>query len=140
MQTNKKIFISLGIACIGVLIVIGLFNLRAKNFNYDNHDSALPSNADSVNPETQSTATTTPASNTWTLADIALHATEQDCWTVIDGSVYNLTDFISLHPGGKKGIISICGKDGSEAFHGKHGDGNRGTEKVFDQHLIGIIK
>lgn len=56
----------------------------------------------------------------YTLADVGKHASPTDCWTSIDGEVYNLTPFISEHPGGAK-ILQICGKDGTELFTGQHG-------------------
>ena len=43
------------------------------------------------------------------------------CWTVIDNRVYDLTRYISDHPGGEAQILSLCGIDGTAAFNGKHG-------------------
>ena len=38
-----------------------------------------------------------------------------DCWTVVDGKVYNLTPFVKMHPGGKA-ILRAQGIDGTEIF------------------------
>jgi cytochrome b involved in lipid metabolism len=65
--------------------------------------------------------TQTSLSGSINLADIAKHAVEGNCWTAIDGSVYDLSSFTSQHPGGPV-ILSVCGKDGSELFHGQHGE------------------
>ena len=51
----------------------------------------------------------------YTLEEVAQHNSELDCWTVIDGSVYNIAPFISSHPGGRK-ILQAAGKDGTEIF------------------------
>ncbi len=51
----------------------------------------------------------------YTLEEIASHNTEQDCWTVVHGKVYNIAPFISQHPGGKK-ILRAAGIDGTEIF------------------------
>ena len=55
-------------------------------------------------------------SETYTLAEVGLHSMEDDCWTVIDGSVYDLTSFISDHPGGEE-ILRACGGDATTLFH-----------------------
>jgi cytochrome b involved in lipid metabolism len=35
--------------------------------------------------------------------------------------VYDLTDWITRHPGGAKRILSMCGQDGSTEYHSQHG-------------------
>jgi cytochrome b5 len=37
--------------------------------------------------------------------EIAKHNTLQDCWLIIDGSVYDVTKFLPLHPAGKNIIL-----------------------------------
>jgi cytochrome b involved in lipid metabolism len=50
---------------------------------------------------------------------------EASCWSVIDGNVYDLTNWIASHPGGKGNILSLCGKNGTAEFASKHrGDSN----------------
>lgn len=60
-------------------------------------------------------------SASYTPAQVAAHSTKQSCWTSINGSVYDLTAWISQHPGGEARILSICGKDGTQAFEAQHG-------------------
>jgi cytochrome b involved in lipid metabolism len=59
------------------------------------------------------------------MAEVATHNTAQNCWTAIDGNVYNVTSWINQHPGGAQAIISLCGIDGSNAFNGQHGGQKR---------------
>jgi cytochrome b involved in lipid metabolism len=54
------------------------------------------------------------------IAEVAMHNTQADCWTTINGSVYNVTNWIKEHPGGAKAIASLCGIDGSVKFNGMH--------------------
>lgn len=72
------------------------------------------------------------------LDEVAEHATKDDCWTVIDGVVYDLTKFVSAHPGGDDKIIGLCGKDGTDDFNGQHGsdDQAKGRLKDFE---IGVL-
>ena len=57
----------------------------------------------------------------YTLADIGTHSTAASCWTTINASVYDLTDWVGKHPGGERAILSICGKDGTAPFNAQHG-------------------
>lgn len=61
------------------------------------------------------------ASGTYTSTEIATHAVETDCWASVDENVYDLTSWVSRHPGGSKAIISLCGTDATARFEGKHG-------------------
>lgn len=41
-------------------------------------------------------------------------------WTVIDGVVYDITNFIDKHPGGKHTIVRGIGKDSTKMFFDSH--------------------
>lgn len=51
-----------------------------------------------------------------TKADLSKHNSPTDCWIAVSGKVYNVTDFLGDHPGGKKAILLYAGKDASEEF------------------------
>ena len=53
-------------------------------------------------------------------AEVAMHATRDDCWAIIDGRVYDVSSIIERHSGGVNAIIPYCGKDGSVAFRSKN--------------------
>lgn len=63
-----------------------------------------------------------PTVQTYTLAQVAAHNSPSDCWTAINGSVYNLTSFVGSHPGGAA-ILKICGTDGTATFMAQHNAG-----------------
>ena len=62
------------------------------------------------------------ADTVYTMADVQQHATAADCWSAINGKVYNFTEWVNKHPGGSLVITSLCGIDGSAAFSGRHGN------------------
>ena len=49
------------------------------------------------------------------MAEIATHNSKTDCWTVISGQVYELTDFVNRHPGGNE-VVRACGIDATTLF------------------------
>ena len=51
----------------------------------------------------------------YTLEEVAQHSTPDDCWTVHEGRVYDVTEYAKVHPGGKK-IFLGSGKDCTELF------------------------
>ena len=55
------------------------------------------------------------------LAIVAQHSWADSCFTMISGSVYDLTSRIGKHPGGDKVILASCGKDSTKMFDGQHG-------------------
>jgi hypothetical protein len=66
------------------------------------------------------TPTPTPTIAGYTMAQVKANNTAKSCWTAIDGFVYNLTSWISSHPGGAGAILFLCGTDGTNAFKAQH--------------------
>lgn len=56
----------------------------------------------------------------FTMADVERRNTAEQCWTVVDGAIYDVTSFIVRHPAGAQEILNMCGKDSSEKFLGQH--------------------
>ena len=52
--------------------------------------------------------------------ELGEHRSEESCWMAIDGSVYDLTEFLSKHPGGKAIILKHSGKDATAIFKTYH--------------------
>ena len=59
---------------------------------------------------------------TYTLADVAKNNTKTSCWTIYQDGVYNITSYISRHPGGVSAISKLCGVDGTAIFNNMHGE------------------
>jgi len=80
---------------------------------------AAPAAAEAPKKE-EAKAPAAKADATYTLADVAKHIKESDCWVVVNGEVLNVTSFLNDHPGGKKAIMLYAGKDASEEFNMLH--------------------
>ena len=52
--------------------------------------------------------------------EVEKHTYENDCWIIIDGIIYDVSNFINFHPGGKKIILSFAGKDVTHTFKKIH--------------------
>ena len=65
-----------------------------------------------------------------TLDEVKKHNSADDCWSIIDGNVYDLTNWVESHPGGKERITAICGKDGTSSFLGKHSNSNSAKSQL----------
>lgn len=61
----------------------------------------------------------------YTTTEVAAANTASKCWTIVNGSVYDLTSYTNAHKGGSSAILSLCGKNGSAAFSGQHGGQNK---------------
>ncbi|KAM0545433.1 hypothetical protein ACHAPJ_011338 [Fusarium lateritium] len=53
----------------------------------------------------------TTENNAIPFCEVQKHTSADDCWVVIDGLVYDMTNFLQLHPGGAKAIIAKAGRD-----------------------------
>lgn len=84
------------------------------------------------------TSSSTSVSKTFTLAQVTTHASASNCYSAINGIVYDLTAWINKHPGGSREILRICGKDGSNAFNGQHG-GDARPEQILAGFEIGTL-
>ncbi len=86
--------------------------------------SASAKPAASATPTSTPTPVVTPTPTVttagYTMAQVKANNTAKSCWTVIDNYVYNLTNWISAHPGGSGAILFLCGTDGTNAFKAQH--------------------
>ena len=54
--------------------------------------------------------------------EVRNHKGRDDCWVVINGVVYDLTDFLNEHPGGSASILTHSGLDVTGLFEAIHSD------------------
>ncbi|GJC82160.1 cytochrome b2, mitochondrial [Colletotrichum liriopes] len=58
---------------------------------------------------------------TLTSAEVSKHNRLSDLWLVIDGSVYDFSEFVREHPGGIAVILQCAGKDATDVYSEVHG-------------------
>ena len=75
---------------------------------------------------------------TYTAAQVATHNSPGDCWTSINGVVYNVTDWEDKHPGGAARIQQLCGIDGTSLFDGQH-EGEPKPEQILAGYEVGVL-
>lgn len=86
-------------------------------------------------PETEEVE---PEPTGFTLAMVQENDDASSCWSVINGNVYDLTDWINQHPGGSSRILGLCGTDGSSSFNAMHG-GQSNPESRLQSFLLGPL-
>jgi len=105
--------------------------------------SPAPTPAAPAAPAATPTPSPTPTAEVstqagYTMAKVKENNSAASCWSVINGNVYNLTQWINSHPGGPSVIRGLCGVDGTSSFNGKHrGDG--GPASILTGYLLGPL-
>jgi len=112
-----------------IIAVSGCTNGNSNNNNANQQNNNLNNNSNQPDQ----------ASSSFTMDEVKIHNSPTDCYTAINGSVYDLTGFISKHPGGPDKIELLCGLDGSSAFNNKH-SGQMQPEKTLASLKIGTLK
>ena len=117
---------------------ISLVQTQQEQRANDMDDDENESDDDKKNVTPTQGVQPTSTSKTFTMAEVALHADATSCYSVVNGSVYDLTTWIPKHPGGERAIKNICGKDGTDGFNGKHG-GKPQPESMLASFKIGTL-
>ncbi|KAL6250823.1 hypothetical protein RBB50_003126 [Rhinocladiella similis] len=63
-------------------------------------------------------------SKTFTVDDVAKHnqKASDGMYIIVDGTVYDVTNFVDEHPGGAKILKRVAGKDASKQFWKYHNE------------------
>jgi len=86
---------------------------------------------------TANTSTPTGSESLITSAEVAVHDSIDSCWMIIDGNVYDVTEYIPDHPAGVNSILAGCGKDASDMFSSV---GHSPTAReILGSYLLGAV-
>lgn len=116
-KSNAKIAV---IVAVAILILSALVGFAVMNRSEDEGSSAsedmkIVTSPTKTNDENKGDESST---QTFTAAEVAQHSSEDDCWTIINESVYDITSYVPRHPGGDE-ILRACGTNGTSLFESR---------------------
>lgn len=120
-----------GVAVIGLTLLVGHTGAQAVWKGRLNPQSSTASTANTNSGSSN-------ASSGLKMSVVAKHNSASDCWSAINGKVYNLTKWINRHPGGPQVIKNLCGTDGSAGFNGQH-QGQQRPANELSGFLVGDL-
>jgi cytochrome b involved in lipid metabolism len=104
--------------------------------------SATPTPSQSATQSPSPTKSATPSASNGltqlTLEEVKKNASSTSCWSIVYGNVFDLTKWITKHPGGAEKIRAICGKDGTSSFERQH-TGDAGAAKQLSSYFLGKL-
>jgi L-lactate dehydrogenase (cytochrome) len=71
-------------------------------------------------------------------SEVQKHNTKDDCWIIVNNSVYDVTQFVDDHPGGAGIVLQVAGTNATESFLHAHPEaimkltlGPKGLEEAY---------
>lgn len=74
----------------------------------------------------------------FTWQDVAEHNSEESAWIAIDGKVYDVTEFVDKHPGGKELLLLAVGREATDLFNSYH-PFTKKPRAVLNKYCIGSL-
>nr|CAD1819900.1 unnamed protein product [Ananas comosus var. bracteatus] len=72
-------------------------------------------------------------------SEVSLHTSKTDCWLIIHGKVYDVTNFLEDHPGGEDALLHASASgDATESFEDV-GHSSSATS-MMESYLIGSVE
>jgi cytochrome b involved in lipid metabolism len=121
-----KTFFSFSLVLIASIFLVGC---SGENVSQEGPSETIPPQATQLVPENQRAQEDADFPR-YTMDDINDHDEKDDCWTVIDGDVVDITSFFGIHPGGDANLLKACGKDATEMFESVKKHDPKGYEKA----------
>lgn len=136
-KISGVVSVLLAIAALVFTVLVGHSGAKAT---WDEKINSKPA-VQQTTPSSQNTGAASLNSTsaiTLDATEVSKHNNLNDCWSVVNNQVYNLTSYVNSHPGGVKNIEQICGKDGSVLFKNQHGSQSR-PNNVLTGLLLGSL-
>lgn len=78
----------------------------------------------------------------YTLSDLAEHDHEDSCWLAIEGGVYDVTEFLPMHPTPAAVVLPSCGGEATEDMRTKGGreeEHSSAAWQLLENYQIGVL-
>src|SRR5690606_16386558 len=96
-----------------------------QRLSFEVHTDAQPSGADTRSID---------------LSEVAQHKSDDaGYWMVIDGFVYDLTEFVQLHPGGRRVLQAYAGMDATHGYARAHHE-RAEVDAMRQMYRIGVVR
>ncbi|GMH78864.1 hypothetical protein TL16_g07960 [Triparma laevis f. inornata] len=76
----------------------------------------------------------------YTASDVARNNGEGKFWVSYKGKVFDLTDYLDMHPGGDNILLDKGGQDCTMEFLEAHGKATKDVEAIMSVYEIGVLK
>lgn len=73
-------------------------------------------------------------------SEVASHNTILSCWVTFRGAVYNISDYLQIHPGGPKILFDKGGRDMTTDFNIAHGESDFRAASMIEPYRIGAVE
>lgn len=147
MKKAVAIMIGVFVISMGTMLVWGFIDKQSKESSMttptQSTTPASSSNSSASNPQgTTQPNSNTGTSSTYTKAQLATHNKPADCWMAINGGVYDVTNYVDMHPGGADIVLMFCGKDATQAYATQGGRGRGHSSRadaLLAQYKVGSL-
>lgn len=77
----------------------------------------------------------------YSLSEVTKHATLEDCWMVIEGTVYDVSDYVPRHPAPPSVLEPWCGREATEGMRTKGEDSDHSARawRMLKRYRIGTL-
>jgi len=99
---------------------LNLLDSAEKVFNDEPRSELVPKGTEQDAASVRQRKANGTLTKYYTAKEVLQHDKEDDCWLIVNGSVYNVTKWIPRHPGGKKVILSLGGRDATDLMTQMH--------------------
>lgn len=114
MSNKKSGLILLGVSFL-IIAGFGVWKMTKNNDTVTQINPSLSEGADSTSDASSSQKAPGAATGPISVDEVKKHNSKDDCWTIVNDKVYDITTYIASHPGGEV-ILEACGQDGTQLF------------------------